>query len=162
LSNAEERYRLVFEANPLPSWVFDTASLQFLTVNEAAVQLYGYSAEDFLRLRITDILPENGGEILVAFLETRHERELPEKHRRADGTVIDVMVSTREMMWDDERPARLAVVRDVTAEFATLQELRESAERYRDLFESSNDLIQSVNPWWRDLYESWTDAACLR
>jgi PAS domain S-box-containing protein len=43
----EEQYRLLFETNPSPMWVYDTETLKFLAVNEAAIRRYGYSREEF-------------------------------------------------------------------------------------------------------------------
>ena len=43
LERSEERYRMLFEASPLPMWVYDAETLQFLAVNEAAVRHYGYT-----------------------------------------------------------------------------------------------------------------------
>ena len=54
---SEERYRLMFEQNPTPMWVFDPKTLEFLAVNDATVALYGYSREEFLRLTARDIRP---------------------------------------------------------------------------------------------------------
>ena len=45
LAVSEERYRLLFEANPLPMWVYDAKTLRFLAVNEAAVRHYGYTRD---------------------------------------------------------------------------------------------------------------------
>ena len=53
----EERYRLLFENNPHPMWVYDLESLAFLAVNDAAIHNYGYSREEFLSMTISDIRP---------------------------------------------------------------------------------------------------------
>jgi PAS domain-containing protein len=45
----EERYRGQFEASPLPMWVWDDQTLAILSVNQAAVEHYGYSRDEFLR-----------------------------------------------------------------------------------------------------------------
>jgi len=52
-----ESYRLLFEKNPLPMWVFDIETLRFLDVNDAAVQKYGYSRSDFLAMTLGYIGP---------------------------------------------------------------------------------------------------------
>ena len=57
LRDSEDRYRLLFAQNPHPMWVYDTETLAFLEVNDAAVQHYGYSPSEFLAMRITDIRP---------------------------------------------------------------------------------------------------------
>src|ERR1700693_4065419 len=57
LRESEERYRTLFEQNPLPMWVYDLGTLSFLAVNEAAIRHYGYSREEFMAMRLTDIRP---------------------------------------------------------------------------------------------------------
>src|SRR6185295_6798963 len=52
---ADRRYRLLFDANPQPMWVFDVETLGFLAVNDAAVRHYGYSRDEFLAVTIKDI-----------------------------------------------------------------------------------------------------------
>jgi PAS domain S-box-containing protein len=55
LRDSEERYRLLFESTPQPMCVYDTETLRFLTVNEAAIRAYGYTRDEFLSLTIDDI-----------------------------------------------------------------------------------------------------------
>ncbi|NES97298.1 MAG: PAS domain S-box protein, partial [Desertifilum sp. SIO1I2] len=57
LRQSEERYRLLFESNPHPMWVNDVETLQFLAINQAAIQHYGYSRAEFLSMSIKDIRP---------------------------------------------------------------------------------------------------------
>src|SRR5213075_214136 len=54
---SEEGYRLLFESNPQPMWIYDRETLAFLAVNDAAVEHYGYSHEEFLRMTVKDIRP---------------------------------------------------------------------------------------------------------
>src|SRR5256712_10646071 len=54
---SEASFRLLFTSNPLPMWVYDVATMAFLEVNAAAVAHYGYSREEVLAMRITDIPP---------------------------------------------------------------------------------------------------------
>src|SRR5262249_13910625 len=57
LRDSEQRYRMLFEENPHPTWVFDVETLRILDVNGAAIRNYGYSREEFLTLTIEDIRP---------------------------------------------------------------------------------------------------------
>src|SRR3954464_301067 len=59
LRDSETRYRHLFDANPLPMWVYDLDSLKFLAVNDAAVEHYGYSRQQFLAMSIADIRPDS-------------------------------------------------------------------------------------------------------
>ena len=61
LQSAKDReFRYLFLNNPLPMWVFDRETLRFLEVNEAALRKYGYTREEFLSMRISDIRPARG------------------------------------------------------------------------------------------------------
>ena len=53
----EAPFRLLFRSNPLPMWVYDIATLAFLEVNDAAVRHYGYSRDEFLAMRLSDMRP---------------------------------------------------------------------------------------------------------
>src|SRR6266436_7401564 len=55
--DTEQQYRALFDLNTLPMWLYDRGSLRFLAVNDAAVQAYGYTREEFLDLTIKDIRP---------------------------------------------------------------------------------------------------------
>src|SRR4029078_7791644 len=57
IRESEERYRKLFELNPQPVWVYDRNTLDFLAVNNAAVQTYGYSRDEFLSMTILEIRP---------------------------------------------------------------------------------------------------------
>jgi PAS domain S-box-containing protein len=113
LRDSERQYRLLFHNNPNPVWVFDLETQKFLEVNEAAIQHYGYSRNDFLAMTIADIrLPET---------ERRQKTATPDaagqgliwRHRRKDGSLIDVQVIWTPMVFHD-RFAALAMAVDVT------------------------------------------------
>src|ERR1044072_9607088 len=55
LRRSEAQYRALFENNPQPMWVYDERTLRFLAVNEAAIERYGYSREEFLSMTIKSI-----------------------------------------------------------------------------------------------------------
>ena len=112
----EESFQLLFEGNPVPMWVSDRDSLRFLAVNEAAITQYGYSREQFMTMTVPDLRPSD-----VRDSFARHLRSLPDqqysenigRHRKSDGTEIDVAAISRALNYAG-RPARLAVVHDVT------------------------------------------------
>jgi two-component system cell cycle sensor histidine kinase/response regulator CckA len=111
---SEEQYRLLFDDNPYPMWVFDVESLAFLAVNDAAVRHYGWTREEFLRLRLTDIRPP---ETLPAFRqdveEGGHDRAGLWRHLKKDGSEIDVEIVARSITFEGRR-ARLTLAADVT------------------------------------------------
>ncbi len=54
LQRTEKQYRALFHGNPIPMWVFDIKTLQFLAVNNAAIRHYGYSRAEYLARKVTD------------------------------------------------------------------------------------------------------------
>ncbi|MGH6837901.1 MAG: diguanylate cyclase domain-containing protein, partial [Methylocella sp.] len=115
---AEESLKLVFEDNPVPMWLFDPETLNFLAVNNAAVGHYGYDRESFLKLTLLDILPRTDRDnVKGAIRRTPQFREGGFSHIwhhiKADGTEIDVRTYWRGTMFGD-RPAQLVAVIDVT------------------------------------------------
>jgi two-component system, cell cycle sensor histidine kinase and response regulator CckA len=136
LRASEEQYRLLFNANPHPMWVFDRETLRFLMVNEAATRQYGYSQREFLSMTLLDIRPpEEADKFLAAIRPTRasHQRELF-KHRRKDGTVLDVEVSSQIITFRAIE-ATLVLAHDVTAQRRAEEQLRLSELRYRAIVE---------------------------
>jgi PAS domain S-box-containing protein len=120
---SEERYRLLFESNPHPMWVFDVETLSFLAVNEAAVRHYGYSLNEFLSMTIKDIRPSEDVPALLEFL-TPGFSGLDEagvwRHKKKDGNIIEVEITSHTADWAG-RPAEIVLANDITD--------RRSAER---------------------------------
>jgi len=113
LRQSEKQYRLLFHGNPNPMWVFDLETLKFLEVNDAAVQHYGYSPDEFLAMTIMDIRPPEKPSQHKTPAVDQTERALIWRHRRKDGSLIDV-----EVIWSPlafrNRFAALTMATDVT------------------------------------------------
>src|ERR1700681_1909644 len=93
LTEAEVSFRILFINNPQPMWVYDLKTLQFLEVNDAAVNHYGYSRDEFLRMLLTDIRPQEDVPRLLenvagARVGLQHTGEW--RHTLKDGRLIDV------------------------------------------------------------------------
>lgn len=113
-----ERYEQLFNENPLPMWVYDVETLQYLALNDAAVKAYGYSREEFLGMRVVDIRPEEDAARLLDFLRTKspddEKAELGTwRHRRKNGEMFEVEVTGRDITFNG-RPARLVMAVDIT------------------------------------------------
>ncbi len=147
LLESQNKYQLLFDYSPLPKWIMDVETLSFLDVNLAAVRLYGYSKEEFLSLRATDIrLPEDVPEFMEAMKEDyKFEADRAPKrfrHRKKDGTFLQVEVSALDLTLN-RRNVRIAAIVDVTERvlsderqkelMASLQVAKEEAERANDL-----------------------------
>jgi two-component system cell cycle sensor histidine kinase/response regulator CckA len=116
LRESEERYRLLFESNPHPMWVYDVVTLAFLAVNEAAIQHYGYSREEFLSMTIKEIRPQEDVPALlenVSLVSGGMDKAGIWKHRKKDGRIIDVEITSHGLAFAGKR-AELVLVNDVT------------------------------------------------
>ena len=135
LDETSAAYRALFERNPLPMWLYDSETLAFLEVNDAAVAQYGYSRAEFLGMTILDLRPEEDRAALARETPSLGGVELqvwpaPWRHLRKDGSTCLVRVASHPLRFSG-RPARLVVVQDVTETTQTADALRESREQYR-------------------------------
>jgi two-component system cell cycle sensor histidine kinase/response regulator CckA len=129
LQQSEERYRMLFESNPNPMWVYDLETLSFLAVNNAAVEHYGYSQKEFLARTIKDIRPaEDIPRLIDDLARTNTALGAPTywRHRKKDGAVIDVEIASHELLWLGRR-ARVVLVKDVTERKRAEERLQEQA-----------------------------------
>ena len=139
LHKSEEQYRLLFNTNPIPMWVFDRATFQFLAVNQAAIQQYGFSEQEFLAMTIADIRPEEDVPELLDHvgIHTQGLQELEAwRHRKKDGTIINVEIICHDLDFQGA-DAMLVAAYDVTDRKRSKQLLKESENKYRALFEDS-------------------------
>jgi len=131
LRSSQEQYRLLFEGNPHAMWIYDTDSLQFIAVNDAAIRQYGYSREKFLTMTLAELQPSEER------VKTRLREQQPPTMRlkAADGTVYAVEVTAYEVKLPGRR-ARLAMAVDVNAARRTEDALRESERRFREMLDT--------------------------
>jgi diguanylate cyclase (GGDEF)-like protein/PAS domain S-box-containing protein len=141
LRESEESFRLLFANHPMPMWVYDLQDLRFLEVNESAVEHYGYSRDEFLSMRITDIRPPEDVPRLLAEIAPPDRAHAGEwRHRKKDGRDIEVHVVSHVLDFAGRRAA-LVQAQDVTERRQAEAALRESEERYRRLVEMSPEGI---------------------
>ena len=116
LRTSEESYRLLFENNPFPMWVFEDDTLAFLAVNEAACRHYGYAREEFLSMTLRDIrLVETGPSLPQGSEPEPREDRQPGlwRHKKKDGAAIEVEITSNPIVFGG-RDARLVLAADVT------------------------------------------------
>ena len=115
---SEGRYHELFEANPLPMWVYDLETLRFMAVNAAAIARYGYAREEFLAMSIEDIRPPEDVERLRQAVNGHRQiggygSSGEWQHIRKDGSRFWVEVTGHTLLRDG-RPARLVLAQDIT------------------------------------------------
>jgi PAS domain S-box-containing protein len=131
LLESEKRYRLLFESNPQPMWVVDLESYVFLAVNDAAIRHYGYSLEEFLAMKTTDIRSEEDVPRLLDQMRTI--RSNPGgmgdagiwTHVKKDGSLVESQITWHNLSFLG-RPAELVLVNDVTERRRLEDQLRQA------------------------------------
>jgi PAS domain S-box-containing protein len=100
---SEASSRFDFDSNSNPMWVFDNTTFACSAVNDAAIHEYGYSRKEFLSMTIRDI---RSGESTVPLSEEMSHQEIHDsakilwKHKKKDGSVIDVEITRSEVLFD--------------------------------------------------------------
>ncbi|MCM8594106.1 PAS domain S-box protein [Accumulibacter sp.] len=148
LRESEARYRLLFDSNPQPMWVFDRRTLAFLTVNDAAVATYGYTREELLGMSLADLNPGEETPLLsedVVAVEEASDYTGFWRHLHRNGTIIDVDIVAHPISYQG-CPAELVLANDVTERKRAERALLESEIKYRELVENANSIILRLNP----------------
>jgi PAS domain S-box-containing protein len=146
IEEGRTRFGYLFMHNPLPMWVYDVNTLDFLAVNDTAVAKYGYSREEFMRMTLRDIRPP---EDVPRLLDDMH-KERPTlqfsgewRHRLKNGDEITVEIISHRLRFDD-RDAVLVVAYDVTERKRLEAELEEKRLLHMKLSQE-NELRQARN-----------------
>lgn len=150
LAQSERRHRLLFENNPHPMWLYDTDTLAFIDVNQAAIEHYGFSREEFLEMTMSEIRPIRDIPFLLnnlAHLKNGIVRAGIWKHRKKDGAVIDVEITSHRVEIGG-RAAEIVLANDVTSKLDTERELiqlnnlleQRVAERTQELETANKEL----------------------
>lgn len=148
LRRSEESYRNMFENNPQPMFIYDLENLSFVRVNNAAIQFYGYSEDEFLSMTVFDIRP---AEDFIRFAE-HHSKNNPQynvsgewRHIKKNGEIVTVNVISHALKFNN-RTARYVLINDVTTRQKAEEKLQKSEEKFRAIFENNSAVKLLVNP----------------
>jgi diguanylate cyclase (GGDEF)-like protein/PAS domain S-box-containing protein len=142
LREGEERYRLLFTANPVPMWVYDLNTLAFIAVNNAAITHYGYTREEFLGMTIAELWPMADAPDLQSRIQQPaanigiYNQTGICRHRKKDGSLIWVEINEHALNFEGLDSA-IVLAFDVSSRIASEQELRLNAQ----VFECSREGI---------------------
>ncbi len=139
LEDSELRYRMLFDIHPNPMWVVENRTLRFLAVNQAAVEQYGYTREEFLSMTAEQLrYPEDIAKLMKDFQDrSRSYMQRVARHRKKNGEEIDVEIVAFNLEFDG-KPARLGVISDVTKRLKSEVQARELEQRYKELLASKD------------------------
>jgi PAS domain S-box-containing protein len=138
---------MLFEASPLPMWVYDAETLAFLAVNDAAVRHYGYSRAEFLSMDIRDIRPQSDVEALLRDIRADNGPGSHQPgvwhHLTKSGRRIDVEITAGRIDFDGRRAA-LVLANDVT-DRVQLQERLSEAEKMEAIGRLAGGIAHDFN-----------------
>ncbi|MEN3363238.1 MAG: hypothetical protein V7606_512, partial [Burkholderiales bacterium] len=142
---SEAQYRLLFNNNPHPIWVYDMVSLRLLAVNRAAVEHYGYTEQEFLTMTLRDFRPrEDFARLHQVVASDPQERKTQGlwRHLKKDGSLIDVEVVDHAIDFNG-KAAGLVLANDVTERLRTQRELAR-VSRAQQLLGACNEVLLRV------------------
>ena len=130
---SEARYRQIFALAPLPMYLRDEDTLQFIDVNKACHEMYGYTRDEMLGMSLIDIQTPTGRE---RYRRTPFARpmgaveRLQKQHARRSGELIDVEIHSYPTLLAG-RKVRLVLIRDMTEQLNMERLLRDNESRLR-------------------------------
>ncbi len=146
LRESEASYRLLFSAEPDAIIIVDARTKRIVDANAAALTLYEYSRDEFLRLRAIEISaePEKSiahiQEVASGMPAVASPGPVQRLHKKKDGTIFPVEISSGVFLLQDRRML-CAIIRDITERKRAEEAIHESEEKYRSLFDESIDAI---------------------
>lgn len=151
LQENEEKYRQLFESESDAIFLIDNESGNILEANAAATVLYGYSKDELLGKKNSDLSAEPN-ETRKVTQKTPINRDqvisIPLRyHKKKNGTIFPVEITGRFFEWRG-RPVHIAAIRDITGRKKVEEALKTSEERFRLAFQTSPDSI-NIN-WLKD------------
>lgn len=138
LKRSEQQYRLLYKQSPLPMWIYDTETFRFLSVNDAAVEAYGYTPKEFKKLTIFDLFLDEDQEEIRAEAEQNLKKPRSGfdvwRQRTKSGEIRICEISGSNIDFHGEQH-RLVVSVDITeqrkAEELAIKSVVEGEERER-------------------------------
>lgn len=160
--DGEDKYRNLFNYSPIPMWIYNRETLQFMDVNHAAIRNYQYSREEFLGMNIKQIRPVEDIPKLEMVLSRKRETPYQNfkqlfRHTKKNGTIIHVNIQSNPILYEGEQ-AILVLAINVTEELEakaalSLANMRlTTAQEIAKLGYWSNDLRKYVIHWSDEVF----------
>jgi two-component system CheB/CheR fusion protein len=144
VKDSEEKYRMIFNCNPLPNWIYDLETLQIMEVNDAAIAHYGYSSTEFLKMSIKQLFIAEQVPALIRINQEINNYGLVNfgqwQHVKKSGGTMDVDITGHSIFYGN-RNAVMIVCNDITEIISAQQALVKSIERFEYATRATSDAI---------------------
>lgn len=137
---SEQKYKLLFDSNPLPLWMIAKSDLSIIAVNHAATKHYGYTAEEFLSMTIKDVRPpEEWDEMYKGYAQEAPMwgNTITTRHRKKDGSMINVQIFGQDIMYEG-RLVRLSIAMDITEKLRSEELLQKSEANLQSILNTTD------------------------
>lgn len=146
LKDSEEKYKSLFSLSPMPMWVFDVNTFEFLNVNDAAIRQYGYSREEFLHMTIKDIRPpDDMRKIEEIVAESRNSNAFSWgefRHLKKGGQLIYVDIKSNLIDFEGKK-ARLVLATDITERVQHMKAIEKQNKRLQEIAWSQSHVVRA-------------------
>ncbi len=148
LQESEKRYSDLFHLSPLPKWVVDLETGHFLDVNQSSTYHFGYSFEEFLEMKQTDLLAKDSADpALDPFYSMKIDSELLQdytRYQKKNGTIVYVDVTASERLFKFKgRAAQMVVASDVTEKLKHVNAIEEQNIKLREIAWTQSHKVRS-------------------
>ncbi len=147
-------FNLLFQNHPLPMWIYDIKTLEFLEVNNAAINKYGYSRRQFMSMTIKDIRPKEDIPNLIHNVKSKRPKLQYSgiwRHKLKNGNIIYVDIISHEISYKD-RKAVLVIAKDVSNEILLNQRLEKLNHLYSFLSDVNQTIVRGI---WKNRKRRW-------
>lgn len=143
LKESEGHYKTLFFQSPLPKLIFDTETLQFLQVNEAAVSTYGYTGQEFLNMTILDLHSPAQLQNLAKAMNTpvALAQLYTSQHIKKGGQQIDVEIRRSDIIFKG-KPARLIITTDITQQLNHIKAIETKNKQLKNIAHMQSHVVR--------------------
>ena len=135
LKSSGQKYKHLFDYNPMPMWMISYPERNFIDVNRAALKHYGFTREEFLQMNVQDIRPTKDVDLfkkMVNGLNPGSDYNGIWRHRKKNGDIIRVEIIAHEIVYEGNN-VRLILANDIDAKIKAEEKLQQSYQQIRQL-----------------------------
>jgi PAS domain S-box-containing protein len=137
LEESEKKYSELFQLSPLPMWVINLDTLQFMDVNNATVEHYGYSREELLSMTLKDVKPPADMQEMEINPDENEQKQLChiqflEVHTRKDGSLMTLELQIAPILYKGVQ-SNLVIATDVTERLNYIKAVERQNEKLREI-----------------------------
>lgn len=139
LKSSEQKYRLLFDSNPMPMWMITKDDQNIIAVNDAAAFHYGYSKDELLNTHVKALRPVEDLEQQLEGYRTEVNPDIIRvvRHVKKDGSIMFVHIISHDIIFEG-RPVRLSMTNDITEKLNAEESLQKSEANLQAILKTTD------------------------